>query len=67
MSRTITTFGYLFALLFVLVSNYWAVKNPTKLMPLAKLLSQVMQERTTRLALGFIWWWLGWHFLYAML
>jgi hypothetical protein len=58
---------YLLSLLFIVGLNFYAVKKPKKLTTLPSLLSLLMQQRANRLALGIIWWWLGWHFLYAPL
>lgn len=65
--KTLLTVGYLIGLITVLSLNVYAVRRPDKLMPLPTLLSIWMKSRSTRLALGIIWWWLGWHFLYAPL
>lgn len=67
MTREVMTLGYVFFLLFILSSNFWASKHPKVLLTLPDLLSRYMSERSTRLALGFIWWWIGWHFLYSNL
>lgn len=67
MTRDVISVGYILFLLFILVANFWAINNPTKLESLPEILSRLMRSRSTRLALGIIWWWLGWHFLYANL
>jgi len=35
----------------------------SRLVPVAVLLQSAMANRTVRIAVLLIWWWLGWHFL----
>ena len=67
MSKTITYFGYLVIALIALASNFYAHRHPRKLMPLGALITKLMSDRSTRLALFAFWWWVGYHFLYAPL
>ena len=59
--------AYLLSLVAVLGLNFYAVNNPEKLISLPTLLSRLLEEPANRLALGIIWWWLGWHFLFSSL
>ncbi|MFM6940773.1 MAG: DUF6186 family protein [Candidatus Planktophila sp.] len=65
--RNFLSLMYLFSLFLILLLNFYAVRNPKKLISLPTLLSGLMEQRANRLALGIIWWWLGWHFLFAAL
>lgn len=37
-------------------------RRPDIFAPLGSLITRLMHNRNTRLALMIIWWWLGWHF-----
>jgi cytochrome c-type biogenesis protein CcmE len=65
--RLAFSLAYLLSLVAVLGLNFYAVKNPEKLISLPRLLSQLLEQPANRLAVGIIWWWLGWHFLYSSL
>ena len=40
-------------------------RNPGRIAPVGELLDGVLADRTARVALVVLWWWLGWHFLVA--
>lgn len=40
-----------------------AHRSGSRLVPVAVLLKSTMGQRTVRVAVLLVWWWLGWHFL----
>jgi len=40
-----------------------AHRSGSRLVPVAVLLQSAMGQRTVRIAVLLVWWWLGWHFL----
>lgn len=36
--------------------------RPDKVSPFGDLISRIMHNRNTRIAIIVVWWWLGWHF-----
>lgn len=67
MTQTITYLGYLVIAMVAIVSNFYAHRHPRKLVSLGNMVTKLMADRSTRLALFCFWWWVGYHFLYANL
>jgi hypothetical protein len=63
--RDLTIIGFVAIFTFIAISDSWAHLNSEKLIPLGKMVERLMSDRTVRIAFGFIWWWIGWHFLYS--
>jgi hypothetical protein len=62
----ITTAGYLAILVAMALTEVFARWRPHRLAPLADMLDHVMRLRTTRVGIVAAWWWLGWHFTFAV-
>lgn len=43
----------------------WSLINRDKIAPIGEMIERIMHHRSTRIAVVFIWWWLGWHFVVA--
>jgi hypothetical protein len=43
----------------------WALYHQEALAPMGELIERIMHHRMTRIAVVFVWWWLGWHFVVA--
>ncbi|MEN9698067.1 MAG: hypothetical protein RL448_22 [Actinomycetota bacterium] len=67
MSSDITIVGFLLIAILIFSSNFYAYRNPKRLSPLGYLVTKLMADRSTRIALVAFWWWVGYHFLYSNL
>ena len=63
MMHVSTSAGYVVAIIFGIALNSDARLRPKKLLRIEALFDVGLSHLTTRFALVFIWWWLGWHFL----
>jgi hypothetical protein len=57
--------GYAFVLVAAGLIQLWSLSNKEKLAPIGELIERIMHRRLTRIAVIFVWWWLGWHFVVA--
>jgi hypothetical protein len=62
MSRDLFVAGYVAVVLAVVVLAATARREGTRLASLADVFGQLSARRFGRVAVGFGWWWLGWHF-----
>ncbi len=57
--------GYAFVRVAAGLIQLWSLSNKEKLAPIGELIERIMHRRLTRIAVIFVWWWLGWHFVVA--
>jgi hypothetical protein len=67
MSRVITLAGFLIIAITFIALNFYSSRKPDRLVPLGDLVTKLISDRSTRLALFAFWWWVGYHFLYSNL
>lgn len=65
MTRTIFASSYLLLLIAGFVLWFASNFERVAILSLPKLIQHMMHFRSTRIALFAVWWWLGWHFLWA--
>lgn len=58
-------FAYLAVAVCAILIQGWSLFNRDKLAPIGEMIERIMHHRLTRIAVIFIWWWLGWHFVVA--
>jgi hypothetical protein len=61
--RIETVAGYLLVVAIMALLYALGRLRPRAVAPFGELVSVVMVDRATRIAIMVCWWWLGWHFL----
>jgi len=64
-TRAVTIAGYLTIVALMMSLEIHAQRKPDRVAPLDDMLAQVMTSRTIRVGIIAVWWWFGWHFLFA--
>ena len=64
-TRAVTIAGYLTIVALMIALEIYARRKPDRVTPLDDMLAQVMTSPTIRVGIIAVWWWFGWHFLFA--